>query len=412
MKMQPVSIVTALITISATWYFTALYRSYQDARKMGFPVVLTPVNQSATLWRIVSVPLRPLFKRLLPAELYFRLEISTHGFESRVRDKLHRRYGPSFTIVGPGDCQFWTTDPALTKTITTRWRQYPRDKMAAEIMNLFGANVLTSEGEAWQRQRRVIAPIINERISKSVWDESVEQASEMAASYAHSSDKEVGGQTDDTIEGLRRIAINVLAAVAYGKPRSWGAKADPVPDGHELSYMETVFAIISNLVPAVLIPRRLLLLPIWPKAVQRIGKAVEEFPKHTEEAVMEARCRSDVVSTNLLSTIIRLSDQEKRDGSKSGSKLFLSESEICGNLFIFGVAGFDTTANTMAFAIAQLCVQPELQDWIIEELDQVVSDKDTQVYEEVFPKLKRLLALMVCSRAHPDPRHNADSLTV
>src|ERR1700712_4930554 len=63
----------------------------------------------------------------------------------------------------------------------------------------------------------------------------------------------------------------------------------------------------------------------------------------------------------------------------------------------FTAAGFDTTANTMAYAVTLLAADPKWQTWIFEELDQVLPvDPTAEVdYKKVFPQLTRCLALMV-----------------
>ena len=62
---------------------------------------------------------------------------------------------------------------------------------------------------------------------------------------------------------------------------------------------------------------------------------------------------------------------------------------------MFTAAGFDTTANTMAYAMVILAVYPHLQDWICEEIDEVLDGKgDDLSYSDVFPRLVRTLALM------------------
>lgn len=63
-------------------------------------------------------------------------------------------------------------------------------------------------------------------------------------------------------------------------------------------------------------------------------------------------------------------------------------------MFIFNFAGQDTTANTMAFAIALMAVHPEIQEWVREEVVAVFSQLDSQEYDQVFPRLKRVRALM------------------
>jgi hypothetical protein len=118
-----------------------------------------------------------------------------------------------------------------------------------------------------------------------------------------------------------------------------------------------------------------------------------------------------------MSTLVRLSDQEKeqlenktsnsseekksvvRDSSGSS---YLTEEEIAGNLFVFTAAGFDTTANTMSYAVTLLAVYPEWQTWIQNEIDNVLGgppagqeDEILPDYEITFPKLMRCMAVMV-----------------
>ena len=225
------------------------------------------------------------------------------------------------------------------------------------------------------------------------------------------------GVTTASIEGLRRIAINVLGSVGYGKPQAWSAPPEAPGPGYTLSYMDSLFAIVNNTAAAVLVPPWLMCLPIWPRSVRRLGDAVREYPEHNRAMVAGERklAEEDVEvdekggrekKNNLMSVIVKLSDEEKkaqgREGAKGGvggKRLYLEEEEIYGNLFLFTLAGFDTTANTMAYALVNLVLEPKWQDWICEEIDAVMPDTDvgaTPDYAATFPKLKRCLALMVC----------------
>lgn len=111
------------------------------------------------------------------------------------------------------------------------------------------------------------------------------------------------------------------------------------------------------------------------ESVRRIGIGLQEFPLRTKEMLEAERksARSDASPrNNMMSTLVRLSDSVK-NGEEVSSKLQnLSEEEILGNLFQFTAAGFDTTANTMAYTITILAIETKWQDWIIEEIDSVL----------------------------------------
>ena len=227
-----------------------------------------------------------------------------------------------------------------------------------------------------------------------VWDESSVQAGEMLEYFTRG----FNGETNQTIDGLRSIAMNVLGSAGYGTPQSW--KQDPtVSDSrYRLTYVDAVSAVINNIIAIAVIPAAIFSLPIIPDSMRRIGIGLREYPLRTKE-MLEAERKSVSSGTsprnNMMSTLVRLSDSAK-DGEESISKSQnLSEEEILGNLFQFTAAGFDTTANTMAYAVTILAVETEWQDWIIEEIDRVGFGEQGNDYTKIFPKLSRCLALMV-----------------
>lgn len=206
------------------------------------------------------------------------------------------------------------------------------------------------------------------------------------------------GETNATIQGVRSIAINVIGAVAYGNWKPWGHDSESAPSGYRLSYMDAIYNVVVNLVPAAFVSVRILTSPIMPKSVREIGYAVSEFPGHVKDLLAKERRSKGAGNNNLMSTLIKVSDAEsKSDSIDTKQKLFMTEEELAGTLFQFTIAGFDTTANTMAYAIALLATYPEWQVWIQEELDDKVRTKEIPEYEKTYPVLKRCLALMVFS---------------
>lgn len=105
---------------------------------------------------------------------------------------------------------------------------------------------------------------------------------------------------------------------------------------------------------------------------------------------------------NLMTSLVRASTDvtETLDSGNQASihnQSGLKESEIYGNMFVFNFAGHDTTAHTLAFAIVILSAHPFVQEWLSEELQYVLGDSKPEdwSYTEVFPRLKRCLAVLV-----------------
>jgi hypothetical protein len=214
---------------------------------------------------------------------------------------------------------------------------------------------------------------------------------------------ELNSETSDTVNGLRGIAMNVLRQTAYGQPKAWNCMELPRDPKARISYTDSISLCTELLVIAALVPTDLLSLPIMPKLVQTLGTALKKLPLLTREMLDQERAEAASGSKshdNIMSMLVRLSDQGKNQasGKPAGNAQYLSEDEIRGNLFIFTAAGFDTTANTMSYAIALLAAHPEWQEWLNEELDFVLgkaSISDSLDYNTIFPRLGRCLALMV-----------------
>lgn len=223
--------------------------------------------------------------------------------------------------------------------------------------------------------------------------------------------KQRKGHTNHTVQGLKSLAINVLAKVAYGHPQTWsvkdGSKNEPKEtqgQDDQKTIFEAVYTLITLIIFAGLMSSRSLRLPFMPKFLKNLGETLDDYPvlvRNLLENEQELLTNSDEPRNNLVSMLARLHKQDDTNGMGIETKVssqHLSEKEICGNLFVFSAAGFDSTTNTMAYAVTLLNIYPEWQAWIQEELDTVfssLSPTETPEYNDIFPRLPRCLALMV-----------------
>jgi len=241
-----------------------------------------------------------------------------------------------------------------------------------------------------------VAPALNERIMSAVWSESSNQTSEMLQELTKTQNTNTSAGTSRTLEGLKTITINVISSIVFGTQRSWAETTTTKPsDGFQLSFIESLLTIVNDLVPVFLVPSRFFKLPFLSTSFRKVGIAKAEFPLHLRDTIAQER-QSPSFKNALITSLIKLADQDKSI-AKQSSKMstYLSEEEITGNLFIFTIAGFDTTANTLGYAIVELALNPQLQDWIFEGIDETSREFPGNDYSSVFPLNTRCLALMV-----------------
>ncbi|TLS26232.1 hypothetical protein PpBr36_05045 [Pyricularia pennisetigena] len=429
-----------VILLVSLWIFShgrSLMRNYIAARALALPLIIHPFNPDSVTFALLSESLHAIFVRILPSSAYEYIEPSFIGWEFHNKGAIHQRLGPAFVIVTSGINRLVCSDPALSSTFMTRRRDFVHTDISARVMGMHGPNIITAVEDAWSRQRRIVAPALNEGISSDVWDESIEQASSFADVLLSSSPSTpADDRATDTIPGLRSIAMNVLSRIAYGSGKTfsvWSPFYDPKAD---ISYVDAIAVCTDLLVAAVFIPAWILRLPVMPLSLQTLAATLRQMPDLAKNMLEQERQRistSPVTETatttttttttgakkrpeTIMTTLLRLSDQAKEEATSGetksavggsansgGNKTYLTEPEIQGNLFIFTAAGFGTTANTMAYAVALLAAHPQWQTWIQAEIDSVVGsvscDQEGKVqipeYDETFPKLNRCMAVML-----------------
>lgn len=242
-----------------------------------------------------------------------------------------------------------------------------------------------------KRHRRMFNKNLDERISRVVWTETLQQAQAMINHL-------VDHPGNETLEGLRSIAINVIGKAGYNWQQPWSPNELGIPPKSATSkeaYFGMLGLVTTMILEAALLPRKIMQLPFMPLALQSMGYHLERAPWYIQEILRnerESNSKKKHSESNFLSLMLQFSEE---GNSGNETKPSLTKEEISGNLFVFTSAGFETTANSMGFAVILLALYPEWQDWVQHEIHGLDIGGSDWTYENTFPKCKRTLALMV-----------------
>ncbi|KAF2442518.1 cytochrome P450 [Karstenula rhodostoma CBS 690.94] len=388
----------ASATVLYSLYITSrLYRNYLRAKTTGFKLRIFPFEIGTPLFTVVASPFYSLITRFFPQSFARTYDLGVYGVEWRDRVAKRERETPGYIVVTPANAlELFVEDGEMANAILARRREFEQDEVSRTIMNRFGEALAGSVGEGWSRQRRLIAPMLNERIMETVWSESQQQTHDMMSCFTNVED----GTTSGTVTGLRRIAFNILSTIGYGMPTEWSADVKQAGKGERMDFMEALLHLVDGLILLVVFPPWLLRQFWMPKSLRQIGEAYYQFYEHSSEMLQKEReslKSSGTIRNTFLSSLASVNDNELDPYEKEGrlNKPAFTEDQITGNLYTFTLAGYDTTANTMAYAVAMLAAYPQWQDWIIEEIDQIHKEvSDPNSYQQVLPKLERCLSLM------------------
>lgn len=240
------------------------------------------------------------------------------------------------------------------QVLTTESSNFRKDSKAyGEIRATFGDGLLTSQDETYRRQRRLIQPLFTRR--------RVDQ-------YADAIAEEVDGvlrhwrQRDDPIVELHgemtRLTLRVVARILFGTDAE-----EAVPT------VRRCFPVISEgvlqrVISPINPPRS------WPtRANRRRDAAQKELYALCDRIIAEraaAGRRDDATSDDLLGLFTLTRDS-------SGDQF--AASEVRDQVLIFLLAGHETTATALTFALHLLALHPDAQAKARAEVDDLLDGR-------------------------------------
>lgn len=403
------AIASALVLFFITNYTWRLFCNVSAAKSTGLPYLIYPIDPSNIIWLLVAVPLRPWLKRVLSTRIWNRLTLTIYGWDFFEKRRPFNEYAApqgnskSFLLASCGQLELWTADPIVATDVLRRTDDFKMPPLVGVLLGQFGHNVLTTNGQRWAKQRKVVASVINERISKTIFDAAICQTTGMLdeLSSLETEEKCQSMETRRMFDMIKRITIHVLSEAGMGAKTPWQQIDDrKAVSGLKLTYIEACKIVMESVTGPLIIPTHILLnWPFWlpgREFMKQLGVAKREFPMHTEILLEKERRRiSDKnaasESSNIMSHLLHASNE---NSSQSTS---LSKDELCGNLFLFTAAGFETTANTLSYAIVLLARYPKWQEWLFEEVDYLLpaGNSENPEYSAIFPQASRLMAVML-----------------
>ncbi|KAK4565721.1 hypothetical protein LTR86_003569 [Recurvomyces mirabilis] len=205
-------------------FIYALLPTFLLARKTGFPSIIILWDQNYIVWMILSVSLRPKLKEWLPTQIFSRLIMAIYACVHLSDTSAVRRRPGSFEQVDFVDM----------------------------LLARFGHSLLTSNGEKWAKQRKIVAGIINERVSKAVSAESIQQTDGLLREVCSVSDD--GAETTKLFDMMKKLTMNVLSGATMRRSVPFN---DTEPEKLQAGFMLTYVEAIKVLVKAVAGPMAL-----------------------------------------------------------------------------------------------------------------------------------------------------------
>jgi len=123
--MNWVFVLASLIFSSFSWTIISIISNFNTARKIGLPVIISPLSPLNPLW-ILTYRTFPfvLSLRHLPFGLGKWARCTSLGWAFQDKHALHDELGPVFILVTPSGNEITVADPQATHTILSRRKEF------------------------------------------------------------------------------------------------------------------------------------------------------------------------------------------------------------------------------------------------------------------------------------------------
>ncbi|HWD09552.1 MAG TPA: cytochrome P450 [Actinomycetota bacterium] len=222
-----------------------------------------------------------------------------------------------------------------------------------EVRVLLGDGLLTSNGDVWKRQKRMIQPLFTHKTIANYVPMIADEGEQLVARFAGAS---AGGGTIDLGTEMTRLTLRVVGRAVFGA---------------EVDHMIPVFKDRVPYLSKRAFKRSInpFKVPLeWPTVANKVAKARQEaIYGVVDDLVAKLRARP-TGGVDLVSLLLAARDPETGEG--------LSDSEVRDQALVFLLAGHETTATSLTFALHLLGFHPEILQRVHDEAVDVLGDSE------------------------------------
>ncbi|HWE95577.1 MAG TPA: cytochrome P450 [Tepidisphaeraceae bacterium] len=268
-----------------------------------------------------------------------------------------RRFGPVFRHqLGPWVFHLVSQPEHVRHVLQDNYRNYPRSWLYRFARLVGGDGLVTSEGDVWRRQRRMVQPAFHpSRVGPL--------ASLMTRATADMLDRweglEKSGEPMDVVTEMAGLTLRIVGKTLLGVELA--GETDGVAGGAAVMGPAVVEALkyLDHRFSHLLAP------PVWvPTPRNRRFKAAMRTLDRVVYGIIDARRRMGEDTGDLLSMLLAARDEETGEA--------MTQRELRDQVMTFIGAGHETTAVALAWAVYLLSQHPEVAERMGEEVERAL----------------------------------------
>lgn len=328
-------------------------------------------------------------------------------FTVRYGDVSHFKFGPRLHV-------YLINNPHLIEGILVKHNQYfiksPGLQLARRVI---GNGLITNEGENHLKQRR----IVQQAFTKDKVDEYGKILTEHCIEYTNTNWKD--GITVNIHREMTKLTLSIISKLLFGKNAITVNEIDQISDNITLiiEYINKLRIPFLRFIEKLPIPSTI----EYKRALKQLDKNIyakidierqnmsrnenKEFDNYGihSSALREHDNLQEQTKSNILSILINSTDREATvedekilldSGKKKKASSKMTNEQLRDEVMTIFLAGHETTANALTWALYLLSCHPNVEVKTLEEIERITNDKKGNnsnkeiITVEDLPKLK------------------------
>ncbi|XP_059369215.1 cholesterol 24-hydroxylase-like [Carassius carassius] len=284
------------------------------------------------------------------------------------------KYGPVYRLNSFHYIVIEVHCPEATKTILMSPKYLKDPFVYKRLFNLFGKRFLgtglvtATDHDVWYRQRRIMDPAFSSTYLRSLMGTFNEMSERLMDHLEEVADTKTPAIMHDLVNC---VTLDVICKAAFGVDLNLFKQTDS-------SFQNAVELCLKGMVFYLRDPFFTLFPKNW-KTVQQTKDAAELLRKTGDKWIQKRKTaieNGEDVPKDILTQILKTAEEENVNNTKD-------HEQMLDNFVTFFIAGQETTANQLSFAIMELGRYPEIYKRAKAEVDEILGTKRDISYEDL-----------------------------
>lgn len=250
--------------------------------------------------------------------------------------------------IGPQPICLLTNPDDIHQVLVTEQSKFMKGALTHELSRFMGRGLVTSEGKFWRRQRKIAAPSFTKRHIQKFADTMVERSWSVAQT--------LDDGPRDVHADMMELALQIVLHTVFGDAE--------VPDTRAVAPL--VGTLLEEFHHVYLTWRRLLPMALKRDPMERQDKAGKKLDALFYSIIRARREDENGYGDDLLGRLL-----SARDDSGTG----MTDLQVRDEVATLFLAGHETTALALSFALLLLARNPKVQTRLREEIDGVLGKR-------------------------------------